>query len=110
VQILKLNRKTYYLTQNQMKKSILTAFFCLLMVMQSFAYVTISYYNKDSKSYKWKVTMDGNIKEVSFDGSKTSTVTVQGSGKVCIIETECGKIEVKDGAKIEIKDGCIKVL
>jgi hypothetical protein len=74
------------------------------------AYVTISYYNKDSKAYKFKVTMDGTTKEVVFDGSKTSAVTVQGSGKVCIIETSCGKVEVKDGAKIEIKDGCIKIM
>jgi hypothetical protein len=75
-----------------------------------FAYVTINYYNKDSKQYKWKVTMDGNTKEIIFDGSKTSTVTVQGSGTSCVIETSCGKVTIKDRMKIEIKDGCIKIL
>lgn len=72
--------------------------------------VTIRYYNKDSKAHKLNVQMDGNKKEVVFDGSKTSSVTIQGSGRVCIIETACGKVEVKDGATIEIKDGCIKII
>lgn len=92
-----------------MKKILLIALFGFFAVANSFAAVTINYYNKDSKTYKWKVTMDGNTKEVIFDNSRTSAVTVQGSGKVCVIETDCGKIEVKDGAKIEIKDGCIKI-
>jgi hypothetical protein len=93
-----------------MKKHKLIAVFALLFISTiASAAVTISYYNKDSKAYRFKVTMDGNSKEVVFDGSKTSAVTVQGSGKVCVIETPCGKVEVKDGAKIEIKDGCIKI-
>jgi hypothetical protein len=92
-----------------MKKIILTIMAIAFATSSLFAYVTISYYNKDSKSYKWKVTMDGNTKEVIFDGSKTSSVTVQGSGKVCVIETPCGKVEIKDGMNIEIKDGCIKI-
>jgi hypothetical protein len=89
-------------------KLLVTLAFLLISSIASAA-VTISYYNKDSKAYKFKVTMDGNSKEVVFDGSKTSAVTVQGSGKICVIETPCGKVEVKDGAKIEIKDGCIKI-
>jgi hypothetical protein len=75
-----------------------------------FAYVTINYYNKDSKQYKWKVTMDGNSKEIIFDAGKTAVVTVQGSGTSCVIETPCGKVTIKDRMKIEIKDGCIKIL
>lgn len=86
-------------------------FVCLLAfsVNSTWAAVTINYYNKDSKEHRWKVSMDGNVKEVKFDASKTSAVTIQGSGKVCVIETDCGKVEVKDGAKVEIKDGCIKI-
>jgi len=41
--------------------------------------------------------------------NSTKTLTIQGGGTKCTIETSCGKVEVKDGAKIEIKDGCIKV-
>jgi hypothetical protein len=91
------------------KYKLITTIALLFISTIASAAVTISYYNKDSKDYKWTVTMDGTTKEVVFDGSKTSAVTVQGSGKLCIIETPCGKVEVKDGAKIEIKDGCIKV-
>jgi hypothetical protein len=83
-------------------------FITLIYSSTVFAAVTLNYYNKDSKSYKWKVNMDGSSKEVSFDASKTSATTIQGSGKKAVIETDCGKVEVEDGMKIEIKDGCIK--
>lgn len=74
------------------------------------AKVYIQYYNKDSQSHKFKVRIGGMDKEVEFDSSRTSSVTIQGGGDVCVIETKCGKIEVKDGAKVEIKDGCIKIM
>ncbi len=75
-----------------------------------FGSVYIKYYNKDSKDYKFKVTMDGSTKEVEFRSSTSGATTVQGSGTKCIIETPCGKFEVKADDKIEIKDGCIKVV
>ena len=93
-----------------MKKAILfLSLVTLFFIHRAFAAVTIRYYNKDSKSYTMKVSMDGSSKEVKFDASKTSSVTIQGSGSKCVIETDCGKVEIKDGANIEIKDGCIKV-
>ena len=75
-----------------------------------YAAVYIKYYNKDSKKHKMTVKMDGSTKTVKFSGSTTGAVTIQGSGKKCIIETACGKVEVNDGDKIEIKDGCIKII
>jgi hypothetical protein len=98
--------KLNFMKQKHLFITIVFFFICSI----ASAYVTISYYNKDSKAHKFKVNMDGNSKEVVFDASKTSAVTVQGSGKLCVIETPCGKVEIKDGMKIEIKDGCIKVL
>ena len=92
-----------------MKKIIATLLLTASFSSVALGAVTIRYYNKDSKAHKLNVQMDGNKKEVVFDGSKTSSVTIQGSGRVCIIETPCGKVEVKDGATIEIKDGCIKI-
>jgi hypothetical protein len=74
------------------------------------AKVYISFYNKDSETHKFKVRIGGMDKEVEFGNSRTSSVTIQGGGDVCVIETKCGKIEVKDGAKVEIKDGCIKIM
>ena len=80
----------------------------LLLASQAFCAVTIRYENRDSKKVTMKGRMDGSDKEVTFDNA-TSTVTIQGSGKVCVIETKCGKIEVKDGDHVIIKDGCIKM-
>ncbi|MFM9265569.1 hypothetical protein [Tychonema sp. BBK16] len=97
-----------------MKKSLILGSAIVLSTLflptSVFGSVYIQYYNKDSKKYVMKVEMDGNTKEVTFNASTTSASTVQGTGKVGIIETPCGKVEIKDGAKIEIKDGCIKFL
>ncbi len=90
-------------------KKIILSFSLVLFAFNMFGYVTILYYNKDSKEQVMKVTMDGNHSEVKFSASTTSSVTIQGGGTKCTIETSCGKVEVKDGANIEIKDGCIKI-
>jgi hypothetical protein len=82
----------------------------LLLPGYSFASVYIKYYNKDSQKYVFKVQMDGMTKEVTFNGSTTSASTIQGSGKKAVVETSCGKVEITDDSKIEIKNGCIKVL
>lgn len=93
-----------------MKKNLLLGAIALFFTATTaFSAVTIRYYNKDSKAHTMKVKMDGSNKEVTFDASKTSSVTIQGGGTSCRIETSCGTIEVKDGANVEIKDGCITV-
>jgi hypothetical protein len=90
-----------------MKKLILSASL-LMLAAQGFCSVFIQYENKDSKAYTMKVRIDGTDKEVKFDNA-AAAVTIQGGNKTCVIETPCGKIEVKDGAKVYIKDGCIKM-
>ena len=90
-------------------KKVFVSLALIFLVSNMFGYVTIRYYNKDSKEHVMKVSMDGNNSEVKFSASTTSSVTIQGGGTKCIIETSCGKVEVKDGANIEIKDGCIKI-
>jgi hypothetical protein len=52
--------------------------------------------------------MDGQTKQVEFNGSTSGATTIQGSGTKGIIETKCGNVEITDNSKIEIKDGCIK--
>ncbi len=76
----------------------------------SWASVYIKYSNNDSEKHVMKVQMDGLTKEVTFNGRTTGASTIQGSGRDAVIETSCGKVEVKDDSKIEIKNGCIKVL
>ncbi|WP_413200611.1 hypothetical protein, partial [Nostoc piscinale] len=65
---------------------------------------------QDSTKHVMTVKMDGQTKEVTFNSNTTGAATIQGSGKVAVIETSCGKVEIKDESKIEIKNGCIKVL
>lgn len=89
-----------------MKKLVLFAAL-MLFTGNAFCSVFIEYENKDSKVYTFKVRIDGTDKEVKFENA-TAAVTIQGGNKTCVIETPCGNVEVKDGAKVYIKDGCIK--
>jgi len=93
-----------------MKRILFTGMVALLLCAQTFAAVTIRYYNKDSADHKFSVKMNGSTKSVEFGKSRTATTTIQGSDKSAKIMTKYGEIEVKDGARIEIKDGCIKIL
>lgn len=73
------------------------------------AAVTLRYQNDDSQTYKFKVKMNGSTSEVEFGGSRTASVTIQGSAEEAIITCKCGDVKVKQGDHIRIKDGCIKV-
>jgi hypothetical protein len=90
-----------------MKKMILSVAFLLVANIAS-AY-TIKYYNNDSKSYKMEVRSNGSTQTVEFSSSTTSSASIQTSASEVEIKTECGWVKVKDGAKITIKDGCIKI-
>lgn len=91
-----------------MKKIILSVGLLAILGVNAFASIYIRYYNKDSQKYVMKVKMDGQTKEVTFNGSTSGATTVGGSGTKGIIETKCGNVEISDNSKIEIKDGCIK--
>lgn len=103
--------KFYYISlkNNIMKKLLLSILIVFIFIGTSMAAVTLRYYNKDSKTYTFKVKMSGSTKEVKFNSSTTSSVTIQGNATECIIICECGEVKVKGGDKIEIKDGCITV-
>ena len=77
--------------------------------ISTYADVYLRYYNKDSKTWTFKVKIGGSNKEVTFDSSRTSSVTINGAYETAEIETECGWVTVSDDDRIEIKDGCIKV-
>lgn len=86
------------------------AFLLIANVASAF---TIKYYNKDSKKYTMEVRSNGSTQKIEFSSSTTSSTTssasVQTSACEVEIKTECGWVKVKDGAKITIKDGCIKI-
>lgn len=93
-----------------MTKNILSLCIALLVFVGSVgAAVTLRYYNKDSKSYTFKVKISGSSTTVTFDASKTSSVTIQGGSEEAIISCACGDVKVKQGDNVEIKDGCITV-
>lgn len=70
---------------------------------------SVRYYNKDSKTYKWEVKINGNIRTIEFRSSTTGTASVSLNGDKIEIKTECGWVEVQDGDKVIIKDGCITI-
>ena len=91
-----------------MKKVILSMTLVAMFGVNAFGAIYIKYYNKDSQKHTMTVKMDGSTKSVTFNGSTSGAATVQGSGTKGVIQTKCGDVEISDGAKIEIKDGCIK--
>jgi len=90
-------------------KKILTLSIFLLAAASTFAGTYLKYYNSDSKDYVFKVVTCGNHTEVKFDHSTTSSVTIQGCSDA-VITTPNGDIKVKDGDKLEIKDGVVKIV
>ena len=71
---------------------------------------SIPYYNRDSKSYTFEVKINGSTREITFDASKTSTAHCPPTADEAEIKCSCGWVKVKNGQKIEIKDGCIKIV
>ncbi len=70
---------------------------------------TVKYYNKDSKNYKMEVKSNGSTQKIEFRSSTSGSTSVQTSADKVKIKTECGWVEVEDGDKITIKDGCITI-
>lgn len=81
----------------------------IALVAATYAGTTLRYYNKDSKDHEFKVTTCGNHTEVKFSHSTTSSVTIQGCSDA-VIMTEKGEVKVKDGDKVIISDGVVKVV
>lgn len=90
-----------------MKAIFLTAV-CILIMNVASAF-SIRYYNKDSKKHTMEVRSNGSTQKIEFSSSTTSTASVQTSASEVEIKTECGWVKVKDGARITIQNGCIKI-
>jgi hypothetical protein len=90
------------------KLSALLALGLSLVSLTASAAVTVSYYNRDSQKYTFDAICSGSKYQVSFDGSTTSSVTIQGSGP-CKVQHHGGTVSLSGGEKIEIKDGKIIV-
>ena len=75
-----------------------------LCALTADAAVTVRYYNRDSQKHTFEATCSGSKYTVSFDGSTTSSVTIQGSAPCHV-----GGVTLKGGENIELKDGKIIV-
>jgi hypothetical protein len=91
----------------KLNKLFLSAAFLLVTTIASA--FTIDYYNKDSQKYTMEVKSNGSTQKVEFSASTTGATSIQTSASEVEIKTSCGWVKVKNGAKITIKDGCIKV-
>jgi len=83
------------------------AFICI--AVPSFAGVSLRYHNGDSSDYKFDVRISGSSTTVEFGHSRTATVTIQGGGSTAEITTSSGKVMVKDGDTVEIRNGKVEV-
>lgn len=92
-----------------MKLKMIIMSVAFLLVANIASAFTIRYYNNDSKKYTMEVRSNGSTQKIEFSGSTTSSASVQTSASEVEIKTECGWVKVKDGAKISIKNGCIKI-
>ena len=80
----------------------------LLAASAAFESMTFRYYNEDSVDYTWKATCSGSEYSITFDHSKTSSETLQGSTP-CVLHTPGGDLTFKGDAKIHIKNGKVTV-
>jgi hypothetical protein len=92
-----------------MKLKMLFMSVAFLLVANIAGAFTIRYYNNDSKKYTMEVRSNGSTQKIEFSASTTSSASVQTSASEVEIKTECGWVKVKDGQKISIKNGCIKI-
>jgi len=74
----------------------------------AYASATLRYYNEDSKDYTWKATCSGSEYSVTFEHSRTASVTIQGSTP-CMLHAPGGDLKITGDAKVHIKDGKITV-
>jgi hypothetical protein len=68
----------------------------------------VRYYNKDSKKHEFDAVCSGSKSKAVFDGSTTSSYTIQGSGP-CTVKTGAGDVVLKGGESIEIQNGKITI-
>lgn len=110
IKVIFVYNKSFHFKKLTMKKLM-----CLVLTLSMLSFtvadvaVSLRYYNKDSVDHKFEVKTCGSKKTVTFQRSKTTTVTIQSGCREAVIYTKCGAITVKDDQNITIKNGCIKI-
>tara|TARA_Y100000385_G_C12719040_1_gene477819 strand:+ start:116 stop:397 length:282 start_codon:yes stop_codon:yes gene_type:complete len=70
---------------------------------------SVPYYNKASKNYTFEVKINGSTREIRVKVITTCTAHCPHSANKCEIKSSCGWVEVKNGQKVIIKDGCLEI-
>lgn len=81
-------------------------FLCITTVVSAYS---VPYYNKDSKTYTFKVKINGSEREITFKASTSGTAHCPPTADVAEIYSDCGWVKVESGQKVVIKDGCLKI-
>lgn len=92
---------TKYQTIMKLKIMLLVAAFLVTSIVTAYS---VPYCNKDSKTYTFKVKINGSEREMTFKGSTSGTVNCPPMADVAEIQSSCGWVKVKNGQKITIKD------
>ncbi|AZQ65627.1 hypothetical protein EI427_25670 (plasmid) [Flammeovirga pectinis] len=79
----------------------------LTFAINAYAGVFVRYQNNDSSSYTFDTDIGGSMQKITFGGSQSGSLTIQGGGSKAIVYTSCGKVTLDDGDNITIKNGCI---
>ncbi|TNE54025.1 MAG: hypothetical protein EP338_09035 [Bacteroidetes bacterium] len=92
-----------------MKKKAIVLLAAFMLVSGLASAFSVKYYNKDSKNHKMEVKINGSTRSIEFRSSTSGTASVGINASKIEVKTACGWVTLKDGDKIVIKDGCIKV-
>lgn len=79
----------------------------LAFALNAYASVYVSYQNSDSTDHTFNVEIGGSTKRITFYGSRSGSLTIQGGSESAAVYTNCGKVTLDHGDKIIIKNGCI---
>jgi len=93
-----------------MKTRILSTVIALFFLSSMVRAYSIPYYNRDSKTHTFEVKINGSKYEITFTSSTTGTASCSPGADVAEINCACGWVTVKNGQKVEIKDGCVTVV
>lgn len=81
----------------------------LLFISTLASAYSVPYYNKDSKDYTFEVKINGSTREITFKASTSGTASCPPGADYAEIKSSCGWIKVKNGQKVQIKDGCVTI-
>lgn len=87
-------------------------FLLLLMIisLSSKAEVWMVYFNRDTVAHTLEVKIDDTIQKIHLKANYSTDLTIPGKAHEAIIYSKCGKLAIKYGHKINVKNACASIL